>query len=171
VCEWVSMILCHVFRYNLHWYGDIFDNIDVLFLNPGWMVCHAADPFDFWVLMFELSSVFSVSPCYSRDTIHSPVPISLLIPSLQKLFLLISLPVHRNRHTAWTLDWEIMELAEPLHGRILQSLFYHIFPSTWYLDFVPASSWRKQPAVSTYQLSDAKLDKVPELLGDSLMPD
>jgi hypothetical protein len=39
------------------------------------------------------------------------------------------------------------------------------------LTFVLTSPWRIQPAVSTYQLPEAKLDKVPELLGDSLMPD
>jgi hypothetical protein len=39
------------------------------------------------------------------------------------------------------------------------------------LTFVLTSPWRIQPAVSTYQPKDAKLDKVPELLGGSLMPD
>jgi hypothetical protein len=56
-------------------------------------------------------------------------------------------------------DWEIMELSEPLHSRSLKSLSYHIFPSIWYLDLYSHIS------------PGAKLNKVPELFGDPLMPD
>jgi hypothetical protein len=52
-----------------------------------------------------------------------------------------------------------MELSEPLHSRSLKSLSYHIFPSIWYLDLYSHIS------------PGAKLNKVPELFGDPLMPD
>jgi hypothetical protein len=45
------------------------------------------------------------------------------------------------------------------------------FPVLGVLTFVLISPLRIQPAVSSYQPSDAKLDKVPELFRDSLMPD
>jgi hypothetical protein len=72
---------------------------------------------------------------------------------------------------AWTLDWKIMQLTEPLHRRSLQNLSCHIFPSIWCLDLCSHISWRKQPTLSSYQPPDAKLGKVPELFGDSLMSD
>jgi hypothetical protein len=65
-----------------------------------------------------------------------------------------------------TLDWEIMELAQPLHSRSLQSSLTIIFPA-------PGSciSLKKTTCCVRIPAPDAKLDKVPELSGDSLMSD
>jgi hypothetical protein len=40
---------------------------------------------------------------------------------------------------AWTLDWDTMELAKPLHSKSLQSLSYHISPAPGVLTFVLTS--------------------------------
>jgi hypothetical protein len=65
----------------------------------------------------------------------------------------------------------IMEFAQPLHVEVCTASSTIISPVPGVLTFVLTSPLRIQPAVSTYQPPDAKLDKVPELLGDSLMPD
>jgi hypothetical protein len=57
------------------------------------------------------------------------------------------------------------------HVKVCTASSTIFFPIPGVLTFVLTSPWRIQPAVSTYQPLDAKLDKVPELLGDSLMPD
>jgi hypothetical protein len=74
---------------------------------------------------------------------------------------------------AWTLDWDIMESAQPLHVGVCTASSTIVFPVPGVLTFVLTSPCEQNttcPAVSTYQPPDAKLDKVPELLGDSLMP-
>jgi hypothetical protein len=65
----------------------------------------------------------------------------------------------------------IMEFAQPLHVEVCRASSTIISPSTWCLDLCSHISLKDKPAVSAYQPPDPKLDKVAELLGDSLMPD
>jgi hypothetical protein len=65
----------------------------------------------------------------------------------------------------------IMEFAQPLHVEVCTVSSTIIFPVPRCLTFDVTSARKIQPAVSAYQPPDAKLDKVAELLGDSLMPD
>jgi hypothetical protein len=70
---------------------------------------------------------------------------------------------------AWTLDWEITEFAKSPHSRSLQSLSYHIFPSSWCLDLCFHISLKNTTCCVCIPAPKAKLDKVPELLNARLM--
>jgi hypothetical protein len=74
-----------------------------------------------------------------------------------------------TRHEPWT--GIMMEFAQPLHGMIFHSVSYHIFPSTWCRDLCSHISLKNTTRCVCIPPPDAKLDKVPELFGDSLMPD
>jgi hypothetical protein len=65
----------------------------------------------------------------------------------------------------------MMELATFLHGRSLQSSPTFILPSTWCLDLCSCISLEENNLLCLHTSSLMKLDKVPELLRDSLMPD
>jgi hypothetical protein len=49
------------------------------------------------------------------------------------------------------LGWEVLKIAKPLQVGVCKAILLSFF--------------------SAYQLPDAKLDKLPDLFGDSLMPD
>jgi hypothetical protein len=65
----------------------------------------------------------------------------------------------------------IMAFEQLLHVEVCTVSSTIIFPVPGVLTFVFTSPWTIQPVVPTCQPPDAKLNKVPELLGDSLMSD